>query len=81
MELWEGLARAGVGAITLVDKDTVDMTNINRQIPALHSTLGKPKVSVMADRIRDINPNCVIQEIRLLLCRIQKWISQDMITS
>ncbi|MGI6765672.1 MAG: tRNA threonylcarbamoyladenosine dehydratase [Lentihominibacter sp.] len=62
----EGLARAGVGDITLVDKDTVDITNINRQIPALHSTLGKPKVSVMADRIRDINPHCRVEEIRLL---------------
>lgn len=56
----EGLARAGVGSITLIDKDCVDITNINRQIPALHSTLGKAKTQVMADRIRDINPDCRI---------------------
>ena len=54
----EGLARAGVGALTLVDKDVVDITNINRQIPALHSTVGRSKVGVMAERIRDIDPGC-----------------------
>lgn len=54
----EGLARAGVGALTIVDKDTVDITNLNRQIPALHSTVGKSKVQVMAERIRDIDPDC-----------------------
>lgn len=59
----EGLARAGIGSITLVDKDCVDITNINRQIPALHSTLGKPKTQVMADRIRDINPDCYIDTV------------------
>ena len=57
----EALARAGVGALTLVDKDVVDITNINRQIPALHSTVGKPKVSVMADRVRDIDPSCKVK--------------------
>ena len=41
-----------------MDKDTVDITNINRQIPALHSTVGRPKAEVMADRIRDIDPDC-----------------------
>ncbi len=61
----EGLARAGIGAITLVDNDIVDITNINRQIPALHSTLGKSKVSVMAERIRDINPQCTVEEINM----------------
>ena len=54
----EALARAGVGAITLVDHDTVSLTNLNRQLVALHSTIGKPKTDVMAARIRDINPNC-----------------------
>ena len=54
----EGLARASVGALTLVDKDVVDITNINRQIPALHSTVGKSKADVMAERIRDIDPDC-----------------------
>ena len=57
----EALARAGVGALTLVDKDVVDITNINRQIPALHSTVGKPKVSVMAERVRDIDPACKVE--------------------
>lgn len=54
----EGLARAGVGALTMVDKDVVDITNINRQIPALHSTVGRSKVDVMAERIMDIDPDC-----------------------
>lgn len=58
----EGLARAGVGTITLVDMDSVDVTNINRQIPALHSTLGRSKVSVMAERIIDINPHCRVEK-------------------
>jgi tRNA A37 threonylcarbamoyladenosine dehydratase len=53
----EALARAGVGNLTLIDFDTVDITNINRQIPALHSTIGKAKVDIMKDRILDINPD------------------------
>ena len=52
----EMLCRAGVGYLTLVDADTVSPSNINRQLPALHSTLGRSKVSVLADRFRDINP-------------------------
>lgn len=54
----EGLARAGVGNLTLVDNDVVDITNINRQIPALHSTIGKLKAAVMAERVKDIDPDC-----------------------
>lgn len=54
----EGLARAGIGALTIVDRDTVDITNINRQIIALHSTIGRPKAALMAERIRDIDPDC-----------------------
>lgn len=54
----EGLARAGIGSITIVDNDSIDITNINRQLPALHSTLGKSKTAVTAQRIRDINPEC-----------------------
>jgi tRNA A37 threonylcarbamoyladenosine dehydratase len=50
------IARAGVGKMTIVDADTVDLSNTNRQIPALHSTAGKLKAEVMAERIRDINP-------------------------
>lgn len=52
----EFLARAGVGRMTIVDGDTVDTSNINRQLPALHSTVGKPKTEIMAERMRDINP-------------------------
>lgn len=58
----EALARCGVGKISLVDKDVVSKSNINRQIIALSSTVGKPKVSVMAERIRDINPYCDVTE-------------------
>lgn len=54
----EGLARAGVGAIELVDHDTISPTNLNRQIAALHSTIGRPKAQVMAERVADINPAC-----------------------
>ena len=53
----EVLARSGVGAIDIIDNDRVSLTNINRQIIALHSTLGRLKVDVMEERIRDINPN------------------------
>lgn len=53
----EMLCRAGVGHLTLVDADTVSPSNINRQLPALHSTLGRSKVSVLAERFRDINPD------------------------
>lgn len=53
----EMIARAGVGKMTIVDADVVTNSNINRQLPALHSTIGKPKIEVMAKRLRDINPN------------------------
>ena len=56
----EAIARAGVGKITLIDSDTVSVTNINRQIIALHSTVGKYKTEAMADRIKDINPDCEV---------------------
>jgi tRNA A37 threonylcarbamoyladenosine dehydratase len=52
----EALARSGVGSLTLIDGDTVAISNINRQIVALHSTLGRYKVDVMRERILDINP-------------------------
>ena len=54
----EALARAGVGALTLVDHDCVAASNLNRQLPALHSTLGRSKIEVVAARILDINPSC-----------------------
>lgn len=53
----EMLCRAGVGCLTLVDADTVQPTNLNRQLPALHSTLGQTKAEVLAARFRDINPD------------------------
>lgn len=54
----EALARASVGTIALIDGDTVSLSNINRQIIATHSSVGRPKVEVMAERIADINPDC-----------------------
>ena len=54
----EALARSGVGALDLIDDDTVNLTNLNRQIIALHSTLGMPKVDAAKARILDINPDC-----------------------
>ena len=54
----EALARSGIGSLVLIDHDVVDVTNINRQIPALHSTVGLKKVDVMKQRIADINPEC-----------------------
>lgn len=57
----EALARVGVGSIDLIDKDVVDATNINRQLIALHSTVGKPKVEVAAQRLKDINPDIKIK--------------------
>ena len=59
----EALARAGVGYLTLVDHDTVSETNINRQLCALHSTVGQNKSDVMAKRIHDINPECQVRSI------------------
>ena len=56
----EALARAGVGKITLIDKDVVSVSNINRQIIALNSTVGKYKTEAMRDRIADINPDCEV---------------------
>ena len=66
----EFLARSGVGKMTIVDGDTVDITNINRQLPALHSTIGKSKVEVVADRLLDINP-------KLELVKINEFLSPE----
>ena len=60
----EAIARGGVGHIALIDGDTVSMTNINRQLCALHSTVGKPKVEVVKERILDINPNCRVTALQ-----------------
>ena len=56
----EMLCRAGVGRLTLVDADTVQPSNLNRQLPALRSTLGRAKAEVLAERFRDINPDVVL---------------------
>ena len=56
----EALVRSGVGEIDVIDKDTVSLSNINRQIIALHSTVGQPKVEVIKNRALDINPNVKI---------------------
>ena len=61
----EALARAGIGKITVVDNDVVSVTNINRQLCALHSTVGKPKVEVVRERILDINPQCEVTALQL----------------
>ena len=56
----EALVRSGIGSIDIVDNDKVSLTNLNRQILALHSTVGRDKVDVAAERFRDINPDCKI---------------------
>lgn len=57
----EALVRSGVGAVDLIDKDEVGVTNINRQIIATHKTVGMPKVEVMRERIAEINPDCKVR--------------------
>lgn len=59
----EGLARSGVGALTLVDLDDVCVTNMNRQLPALEGQIGRPKVTVLAERVRLINPECRVEVV------------------
>ena len=54
----EALARSGIGALDLIDDDRISLTNLNRQLHAMHSTLGQYKTDVAAERIRDINPDC-----------------------
>ena len=61
----EALARAGIGTLHLYDDDTVSESNLNRQIAALHSTLGQAKAEVMARRVLDINPDCHVEAIRM----------------
>lgn len=60
----EGLARAGVGRLKLIDFDIVEVSNINRQLYALQSTLGRPKCEVAAARVKDINPECAVEPVR-----------------
>ena len=61
----EALARAGIGALDLIDNDVISLTNINRQIIALHSTVGLPKTDVMAARVKDINPECEVRTYQM----------------
>lgn len=63
----EMLCRAGIGEMTIVDADAVSTTNLNRQLPALHSTIGKSKVEVMAKRLLDINPNLKLHCVELFV--------------
>lgn len=60
----ESLIRMGIGNITIIDNDIVDITNLNRQLMTLHSNIGKYKVDVWEERIKDINPNCKVIKIR-----------------
>ena len=63
----EMICRAGVGRMTIVDADSVQPTNLNRQLPALHSTLGQAKADVMAARLRDINPQLELTVVQAFL--------------
>ena len=60
----EALARSGIGALDLIDNDKVALSNINRQIIALHSTVGRFKVDVAEGRIKDINPDCIVRTFK-----------------
>jgi tRNA threonylcarbamoyladenosine dehydratase len=66
----EFLVRAGVGNLTIIDGDVVDITNINRQLPALHSTVNKPKIEIVSQRLLDINPE-------LNLIQIEEFLSPE----
>lgn len=61
------ICRAGVGEMTIVDADIINVTNINRQLPAMHSTLGQSKVEVMAQRLRDVNPDIKLHVLETYL--------------
>lgn len=61
----EALARTGIGRIVMIDKDVVDITNINRQVHALMSTVGQPKAELMKDRVLQINPECDAIALRM----------------
>lgn len=63
----EALARSGVGRLTLIDADRVAPSNLNRQLPALRSTIGEPKVEVMRRRVLDINPACQVESLEEFL--------------
>ena len=68
----EALARSGVGALDLIDDDRVCLTNLNRQLFALRSTVGKYKVDVARERILDINPNCAVTTYKTSVCPLAR---------
>lgn len=72
----EALARSGVGKITLIDNDTVNITNLNRQLIALHSTVGQLKVEVAKQRILDINPDCQVTALPIFYTGTEVDLSQ-----
>ncbi|SDH57629.1 tRNA A37 threonylcarbamoyladenosine dehydratase [Alteribacillus persepolensis] len=61
----EALVRSGIGRVILVDKDDIDITNVNRQLHALTSTVGRPKAEVMKERLLEVNPDCDIEEVKM----------------
>ncbi|PVX51775.1 tRNA A37 threonylcarbamoyladenosine dehydratase [Balneicella halophila] len=70
----EFIVRAGVGKMIIVDGDVIDTSNINRQLPALHNTVGKSKVSIVAQKLKNINP-------KLILTEIEEFIEPDRVES
>lgn len=64
----EMIARAGVGRMTIADADVVNASNINRQLVALHSTIGRQKAEILADRLRDINPEIELRVVNKYIC-------------
>ena len=75
----EALARAGVGEITLIDNDTVSLTNLNRQIIATYNTIDKPKVEVMKERILSVNKDCnvITHQIFVTNDNIEELVPKD----
>src|SRR5260221_13603441 len=59
----EALARSGIGGLTLIDLDDVCVTNVNRQLPALDGQIGRPKIEVLAERVRLIHPGCRVETV------------------
>ena len=76
----EALARSGIGTITLIDLDDVCISNVNRQLHALSDTIGQDKVAVMAQRIKAINPDCVVHQVEDFVAtdNLRELISADM---
>src|SRR5215472_15156255 len=65
----EALARSGIGELTLIDLDDVCISNVNRQLHALEGALGKPKVDVMTQRVKAINPDCDVRALHLFFLK------------